>query len=164
MNKFKDLFKNQKGFSVVEIILASAIFLIFSSGAISVILQGLEANRLASEEAAAAQFASEGIEAARSIRNQSYANLVNSAGTGVIRSAAGVWAFGGANNTFDKYTRVVTISSVQRDASGNIGSGAVDPNTKKITSTVTWQFGPTRNDSVVLTTYLTNWQAAVTNP
>lgn len=160
------LTKNRAGFSVVEVILSVAIFLIFSSGAVSVILQGFEANRLGSEEAAATQFASEGIEAARSIRDQAYTNLVISAGTGVVKNANGVWAFGGTNNTLSKYTRVITIASVQRDAGGNIvaSGGVVDANTKKITSTVTWQFGPTRNDSVVLTTYLTNWMASVTNP
>lgn len=166
--KAKSLFLigDHKGFSVIEVILASAIFLIFSTGGIAVVLQGLEANRLGSEESIANQFASEGIEASRSIRDQSYANLVNSTGTGVTRNATGVWTFAGTNNTFNKFTRVIVVSSVQRDGSGNIvaSGGTVDANTKKITSTVTWNFTPTRTDSVVLTTYLTNWMATVVNP
>jgi hypothetical protein len=97
----------ESGFSVVEIILASAIFMIFSSGAIFVVLQSFDANRLGAEEATAAQLASEGIEAVRSIRNQSFANLVNSTGTGVTRNASGVWIFSGTNNTVNKYTRVI---------------------------------------------------------
>jgi autotransporter-associated beta strand protein len=156
----------ESGFSVVEIILASAIFMIFSSGAIFVVLQSFDANRLGAEEASATQFASEGIEAVRSIRNQSFANLVNSTGTGITRNGSGVWTFGGVNNTFNKYTRIITVSSVQRDGSGNIvaSGGTTDANTKKIVSKVTWSFTPTRVNTVTLTTYLTNWAAAVTNP
>jgi hypothetical protein len=160
-------FPNESGFSVVEIILASALFLIFSGASIVVVLQGFDANRVATETIVANQYASEGIEAVRSIRNQSYAKLVATAGTGVtqVPAGTGVWTFSGVQdqNTFapvNKYTRVITISAVRRDASGNIVSsgGTVDPNTMKATSTVTWNHTPTRINSVVQTTYLSNWQ------
>jgi type II secretory pathway pseudopilin PulG len=153
----------EKGFSVVEIILATAIFIIFSSGAIFVILQGFEANRLSEEEMVANQYASEGLEAARSIKNLAYSNLSNSTGTGLTRTGANVWGFSGASNAFGKYTRVLTVSDVQRDGSGNIvaSGGNVDSNTKKVTSTVSWNASPTRNNSVILSTYLTNWEAAI---
>src|ERR1700722_347404 len=156
--KFKIL--SQRGFLALEAILAAAFFVIFSSGAIAILLQGFDANRLGSEETIANQYASEGIEATRSIKNQAYSNLIDTTGTGASRSASNVWIFIGTNNTFGMYTRVITISDVQRDSSGNIvaSGGSFDPNTKKVTSTVSWNVSPTRNDSVVLTTYLTNWK------
>jgi hypothetical protein len=160
-------FPIQSGFSVVEIILASALFLIFSGGSIVVVLQGFDANRTGTEVVVANQYAIEGIEAVRSIRNQSYANLVASGSAGLTRVASGpafVWTFSGTNNKFgpnNKYTRVISISSVNRDASGNIVSsgGSLDPNTMKATSTVTWNVTPTRHDTVVQTSYFTNWRA-----
>lgn len=153
----------QAGFSVIEVLLAAALFAIFSTGIIGVVLQGFDANRLGSEQAIANQYASEGIEAARSIKNQSYATLVNSAGSGIARNGLGVWAFSGANNVLSKYARVLTVADVQRDAGGNIVSsgGTIDPNTKKVVSTVSWNVSPTRNNSVDLTTYLTNWRAGI---
>jgi len=150
----------ESGFSVIEVLLAAALFIIFSSGIIAIVLQGFDANRLGNEETIANEYASEGIEAAKSIKNQAYTNIVDTAGTGVIRNGSSVWAFSGANNTFGKYTRVITVTDVLRDASGNIvaSGGSFDPNTKKVTSTVSWSVSPTRNDSVVLTSYLTNWK------
>ncbi|HSW96877.1 MAG TPA: hypothetical protein VLF89_03550 [Candidatus Saccharimonadales bacterium] len=150
----------EKGFSVLEIILAAALFMIFSIGMVSVVLQGFDANRLGSEETIANQYASEGIEAVRSIKNQGFSNIVNSAGTGVVRSGSSVWAFSGTNNTFGKYTRVITVTDTQRDSSGNIvaSGGTVDPNTKTVTATVSWNVSPTRNNSVVLTSYMTAWK------
>jgi prepilin-type N-terminal cleavage/methylation domain-containing protein len=125
--------RNQQGFSVIEVILAAALFVILASGAVAAILQGLQSNRLGEEQSVANQFASEGIEAVRSIKNQSFANLINSGGTGIAQNS-GVWAFSGSTNTLSsKYTRVVTISDVQRDGSGNIvaSGGTLDPATKK---------------------------------
>src|SRR6266568_3340385 len=94
--KIKKLIGNscrwQAGFSILEVILAAGIFVVFSGAAIAVVLQGFDANRLGSEETIANQYASEGIEAVRSIKNQAFSSLLNSGGTGVIRSS-GVWIF-----------------------------------------------------------------------
>lgn len=154
--------KLQKGFSLVEIILAVAVFFIFTSSAVAIVLQGLDANRLGKEQVIATEYAVEGLEAVRSIKNQSFSALIASTSAGIARSLAGTWIFSGTSNTFDKYTRVLTISTVQRDVSGNIvaSGGTVDSNTMKITSTVSWSFNGVRNESVILSTYLTNWRAA----
>lgn len=153
----------QRGFSIIEIILAIAVFVIFSSGAVAVILQGLSANRLGKEQTVATEYAAEGLEAMRSIKNQSFSSLVSTTSAGVARSLAGTWIFSGTSNIFDgRYTRTIAIADVQRDGSGNIvaSGGTVDPNTRKITATVAWNFTPARSDSVILSTYLTNWRAS----
>ncbi len=153
--------KFQKGQFTIEVILASALFMIFSVGIVSVVLQGLDANRVSNETIIANSYASEGIEAVRSMRNQSFGNLVSTTSAGLVRTGGNVWGFGGTNNAFTKYTRSIAVLSVNRDASGNIVAtgGTLDPNTKKITSTVTWNVSPQRNNSIVLTTYLTNWRS-----
>lgn len=155
--------KYKQGFSLIEIILAIAVFVIFSSGAVAVILQGISANRLGKEQTIATEYAAEGLEAIRSIKNQSFSSLISTPSAGVTRSLAGTWIFSGTSNTFDgRYTRTIAIADVYRDGSGNIvgSGGTLDSNTKKITSTVTWNFAPARSDSVILSTYLTNWRAS----
>lgn len=160
-----------RGFSVVEIILAAAIFLLFSSAAVFVTLQGFDANRTGNEKTIANEYASEGIEAARSIRDQSYSNLVDTnGGTAGVVQTGGLWTFGGTSNTFGKYTRTITVTDVYRDSpdsSGNIvdhtacSCGTIDANTKKVTSTVIWNVTPARQDTVSQSVYLTNWQAPI---
>lgn len=156
----------KKGFSVVEVLLATGLFIIFATGMVVVVLRGLENNRLAGEQTIANQYAAEGLESVRSIKNQAYSYLQNSTGSGVIRGVGNLWAFSGTNNTFDKYTRVIAIADVFRDASGNIvaSGGTLDPDTKKITATVSWNFNSGRADSVILTSYLSNWKSGGANP
>lgn len=149
----------QKGFSVIEVLLAAGLFVVFSIGVVVALLQGLNMNRLGQEETIATQYATEGVEAARSIRNRSYASLVETPGTGIDR-VGGVWDFSGENNVLDgKYTRTIVIAEVQRDGDGNVveSGGTIDPDTKKVTVTVSWQAAAQQN-SVVLTTYLTDWK------
>lgn len=158
------------GFSVVEIVVAIALFMIFATGAISTLLSAFVANRSGAEETIANQFATEGIEAVLSIKNQSFTSVVNTFGTGIAK-AGGVWTLNGANNTLfhnnnDDYIRVITVSDVQREGngSGNIvqSGGIFDPDTKKVTATVTWKASPTRNNSTSLTTYISNFRKSLT--
>ncbi len=154
----------KKGFSVLEVVLAAAVFMYFGVASVVVVLSALNANRLGSEQTVASQFASEGIEIVRSIKNKSFSNLVDTVGSGLFFTG-GVWTFSGANNTFlhnagDNYTRVVSVATAQRDASGNIvaSGGTADQKTKKVTSTVSWNFNSARPESVIFTTYFTNWK------
>ncbi len=162
------ILNNNRGFSILEVILASAIFMLFASASVGVILRGFTLNRLGIEETVANQFASEGIEAVKSIKNQSYASLVNSQATGITQDAQGVWIFSGTNNTLphnseDDYTRIIKIEDVRRDGNGNIipSGGILDPDSKKITSTVNWNFSLTRPESVTLSTYLSDWRKPI---
>lgn len=167
-------FASQKGLSVIEVILAAAIFMIFATAAVITVVQGFNVNRLGAEETTATQFAAEGIEAVRSIKNQAYSNLSNTSGIGVKRNATtGVWEWQTSppNNTLihnisDNYSREIKVENVNRDASGNIVStgGTLDPDTKKVTSTASWNFNAARPESVALTTYLTDWTKPLGGP
>jgi type II secretory pathway pseudopilin PulG len=154
-----------RGFSVIEILLAAALFLIFSSGAVGIIIYGNRMNLLGEEQAVATQFANEGVEAVRSIKNQNFTTLSNTycaTGSGIQKSGS-VWTLKatGTSDTFDTiYNRIITICDVQRNSNGDIvaSGGTNDPYLKKVTSTVSWNAGTTRADSVVLSTYYTNWK------
>ncbi len=167
ISNFKFQILNRAGFSVIEVILAASMFIIFASGAIAVVLQGLNSNRLGGELVVANQFAAEGLEAVRSIRNQAYTPNISTLSAnmrGVFRNGLGIWGTksDGTTDTMGKYTRSIKVESVNRSGGNIVASGGtLDNNTKKITSTVTWDFSPSRQKSVVLSEYLTNFRKPI---
>jgi len=152
----------KKGMSIIEVILAMGLFVLFSTGALSVVLQGLEMGRGSGETVQASHYANEGIEATRSIKNQLFSKLVATSSVGVVR-VNNLWDFGGVSNTFDKYTRVIKIEDVYRDTNGNIVSsgGTLDNLTKKVTSTVSWLATSVRPRSIEYITYLSDFKKPI---
>lgn len=160
----------EKGFTILEIILAVFIFVTFATGGIVAVISGLNTNRLGTEITTANQFTAEGIEAVRSIKNQSWTTLLSKsdAGNVGVGLAGGVWQFSGTSNSLlpdTRFNRVIRITSVQRDSFGNIvtSGGSNDPNTKKVIATTSWNFTQSRPENVVFTDYLTNWKAVINN-
>lgn len=148
-----------KGFSIIELILAGAVFTVFSWGVIEVLLFGLVSDRLNQEMTIATEYAAAGLEAVRVIKHESFDALATTSGTGVTKQD-GFFIFDGENNVLDgKYTRTIVIAAGKRDGDGNIteGDGTDDADTVRVTVTVAWQASPTRPDSVVLETYLTRF-------
>lgn len=154
----------RRGFSLVEVILAVALFAIIASGAVVGLIGALDANRLSGEMAVALAYVSEGGEAMRSIRNRAFSNLVNTMSMGIARSAGNVWEYSGVNNVFDsRYTRTIAVSEAQRNAAGDIvaNGGTPDPKTKRIESKVAWDFTAARPQDITQVTYLTDWRAPI---
>lgn len=149
----------KKGFSIIELILAGAVFTVFSWGVIEVLLSGLVSDRLNQETTIAAEYAAAGMEAVRAIKAESFDALATTSGTGVTKQD-GFFVFDGESNVLDgKYTRTIVIVAGKRDGDGNIseGDGDDDVDTVRVTVTVAWQASPTRPGSVVLETYLTRY-------
>lgn len=146
----------KKGFSLVEILLAGSIFVVFAWGAVEVLLTSLTLNRLSEETTQAKEYATAGIEAVYSIKAHDFTSLQPMESTGIEREGEN-WIFSGEENTFDKYTRQMSITEVSRDEDGNIveSGGNIDTETYKVSVTVTWDFTSSRTNSVVLDTYLT---------
>jgi len=149
------------GQSLIEVIIAVSLLVIFATGAVVAVLGSFVASRLAEEETQAAYLATEGLEAVKSIRDQNWNGLTNN--NHGLSNANGFWEFLGESDmdTSEKYTRVITISDVERDTNGDIvqSGGTIDPDTKKAVAEVSWHFLPSGLSSVVETIYLTNWQA-----
>ena len=70
-----------------------------------------------------------------------------------------VWQMILGAETINGFSRNATLASVARDGSSNIvlSGGVVDPNTKKVTVTVSWSERG-RSHQVQLLNYLTNWK------
>lgn len=146
----------QKGFSLIELLLAGALFSVSAWGMAEVLMSALAADRLAEETAVASLYAEEGMEALRSIRARDFDALGTTGASGLAVSG-GDWELSGTGDTRGKYRRTISVSEVNRDGSGDIveSGGDPDPDTRKVTATVLWDVAPSREDSVVLETYLT---------
>jgi len=137
------------------------LFTIIAGGAAGVVIQAFSSIRLGEEETKATFLASEGLEAVRAIQERDFWDLV--AGTHDLDNSTGKWELSGTQNTFGKYTRKIVISNIYRDGNGNIvtSGGILDLYTKRVEAVVTWDFTPTRHNTVRLPTYFTYWESAL---
>lgn len=138
--------RNQRGFSVVEVLLAATVFGMLAAGLIGAIIYGRSSAADAGDHQRATQLADEGVDAVRNIARASYSNLVD--GTYGLAQSGGIWTLSGSSDTSDVYTRQITIASA-------------GTNRKTITSTVTWPQAFGGNGSVSVSSRIVNWPAAI---
>ena len=139
----------QSGFSVVEVLLAVAFMALVVTALVGAVIYGRESMALAGNRNRALFLAEEGLEAARNLRGEAWANLA--VGTWGLVTTGNQWGLGGASDTTGIFLRTITISTV-------------DAERKQVISTVTWPQNAQRNGEVVLITYLTTWPVAGTPP
>ena len=135
--------KNRRGFSPVEVILAGSILALIVTAVVGALVYGREGTEISGSRARAIFLADEGLEALRNIRDENFTNLTD--GLHGIATSGSQWVFSGTEDATDIFTRQIEI-------------GTIDPKTKHITSTVTWQQSLQRQGSVSLGTRLTNWK------
>jgi prepilin-type N-terminal cleavage/methylation domain-containing protein len=133
----------QSGMSLVEVLLAVAVFAVFTVGVIGAIIYGQESTAVAGARERAVKIAEEGIEAVRNIRDSGYDNLPVDGTYGLVVSG-GIWTFSGVSDITDIFTRTVTLSTI-------------DPRTRNAIINVTWSQTIQRPGSVSLNTNLTDW-------
>lgn len=132
----------QSGQSLIELLVAMAIF-VTVIGSISFLILDSYASLRLSEEITKANFlAEEGLETSRSIRDNSWSEL--SSGSHGLVISGNNWVFQGTEED---------ISSQLPDGKRKIIVEEISPYRKKITSLVTWQ-----SREISLVTYLTNWE------
>ncbi len=139
-----ELNNKTKGFSLLELILAIAIFSIGSFAIATMLIDANLGTKLSTERTEALLFAKEGIEATRSIRDNNWASLTN--GVHGLSDSGGTWIFWSSSDLIDnKYTRAVTITEISTS-------------TKNISVNVAWPLTPSRAASVTLETLFSNWR------
>ncbi len=155
MQIFQRKNKKQNGFFLIEAVIASAIVattLVMMLGAISNVVA---ISKYSLQKTQASYLLEEGVEVAKLLRNQSWANISGlTNGTTYYMSWSGsAWSYtttapGTATGIF---TRSIVFSSVSRDGSDNIvaSGGTVDAGTRLGTVTVSWsQNGTPRTDTL----------------
>ena len=134
---------DRKGFSLVEVLLAVAVFSILALGLSSSLVYGRQSIESNGRRNRAIALAEEGLSAVRSIRDSSFDTLAD--GTYGIQNTGGQWTLTGSSDTVDIFTRSVSISSISA-------------NEKLISSNVEWPQSLQRTGDYTAETVLTNWQ------
>jgi len=141
--------KYSKGQSLLELIISVGIFVAVIASLVFFVLDSYLGNRLSQDMTKADFLAEEGLEAAKSIRDNNFSDLL--AGSHGLIISSGHWIFQGIeddlNSQLNGGKRVVVIEN-----------DPLDQNIKKITSTVTWDFTENRPEEIKLISFLTNWQ------
>ena len=145
----KQIKKRLKAFSLVEVLFA----VVLLGAAISTILVSLSGQlshvSSSNKDLQASSIASEGIDAARAIRDANWANL--SDGVHGLTYANGGWSFTGASDVQNGFTRTVTVSDVTT-------------NQRKVTVSVAWKGTAGEPRTYGFSTVLANWRNLDTAP
>ncbi|MEK7459337.1 MAG: prepilin-type N-terminal cleavage/methylation domain-containing protein [Patescibacteria group bacterium] len=139
---------NENGFSLVEVVIATALAGIFVAASSGGLLYGMRMSKEAGRKSQAVYLAEEGLAAAQNIRDAAYVNLTN--GTWGLSTTGSQWSLSGASDTTGVFTREVVIASA-------------DSTKKEVTSTVTWQEVTGNAQTLSLVTYFSDWLSATTS-
>jgi prepilin-type N-terminal cleavage/methylation domain-containing protein len=152
--------KNNQAFSLVEIIVAVAVFAMLAAGVFYVATNSYSNYYGSGDKQVVSDYGQEGIEAVKSIKENSWQDIVDNVGsaTGLYKDTDGSWIFSGESDAQGGLSRSVTISSVQRDNDWNIveSGGTDDPSTKKIQVEI---FDKDKVEIYELATYITDWNS-----
>jgi prepilin-type N-terminal cleavage/methylation domain-containing protein len=143
---------SEKGFSLVEIVFASAIISVILVAIMGVSSQSVSVSHRTLNTYNAALLLEEGAEAIRTYRDNSWSNIsalaTSTTYCPTFATSTNSWSFPVASSTCSfvnsYFTRSLTVSSVNRSStSSNIISsgGVLDTGTKLITISVTWLEG-----------------------
>ncbi len=135
--------KNEAGFSLVEVLLAAALFALVAGVFVGAIIYAEQTSVTSGRHARAVLYAEAGMEALRSIRDQGFNSLTD--GTYGLSSQNGSWQLTNSADTFDVFSRQVLIASSSTS-------------TKDVFVTVTWQKDLQRTSFITLSGKLTNWK------
>ena len=142
MSTVKQIREQQKGQSLIELLLAMSIAIIAIGTLAYLIFNTQISIRQALETTKAQALAEEGLAAVRSMSQQAFQNLTE--GTHGLVFQDGSWGFSGTEDISGKYTRTVTVTSI-------------DDEMYAVTSAVAWDITPSRSTTVSYTTYISNW-------
>src|SRR3989344_119517 len=150
------------GFSLVELILAVALFGLFAAAFIGLLVVSYDSDVQAAQRDRATLYAQEGMDGVFSIRRRGWNLLSN--GTYGLTDNNGYYEFSGSPDILeDTYTREITIADACRDGESELTScpGAnTDLKVKKVTVTVSYTGLTGFAHEIVFSTYLSTWQTS----
>lgn len=156
---------NQKGISVIEILIATAVLGIALVSLLGLINSSLHTSSLIKQNTQVDALIQETMEAIRNFRDNT---VWDSNGLGVLTKNADYyprkaidglsWELVPGEETIDEIARKVVFYRAYRDENDDISeNGIEDPDTLKAVATVSWpEKGKTK--SVEVSTYFTNWK------
>ncbi len=153
---------NNRGQSILEIILALALFVLVVSGLAVFLLSSFQFNTRSQDFIKAGFLAQEALEAVKSIRDRSWNNLSYEQSAVATSS---IWYFvgEGTSENIGKFERVISFEDVYRDNNYEIveasnPNAVLDASSTLIRVRVSWSITENKKDSVEYISYLTNWR------
>ncbi|MEA3399137.1 MAG: prepilin-type N-terminal cleavage/methylation domain-containing protein [Patescibacteria group bacterium] len=130
----------QKGFSLIEVVIASAIISIVIFATMSVAQKSLQLSNRSLRQAQANFLLEEGVEVVKSTRDNGWSNISDlTLDTDYYFEYNSSWSLSLIPNTIDAFTRTVFFESVFRDVNDDLSSsGTLDDDARKVTITVSW--------------------------
>lgn len=135
-----------RGFSLVEILVALAVFMFFVVAIGGVTTDTARNARHVANSERATILAEEAIEASRNLRDASPDFAALPDGTYGLATTSNQWNLSGSSDITGIFTRSITVSTVNSSQ-------------KKVVATVLWPDQISSSNSVTAHTYLTNWRA-----
>ena len=151
-----------RGQSLIEIIIATAVFVLIGSSITTLILGSFNALTQGGEHTQAMALAQEGIEAIRSIRNKTWNELSYSTSSIAISGSQWIFDGEGTTETIGQYDRIISFDDVCRDSLHSVvdcPGSYTDLYTTKITSSIDWLVREGVHNSINQIGYLTNWDS-----
>ncbi|MCF6276516.1 MAG: hypothetical protein L3J07_01560 [Candidatus Magasanikbacteria bacterium] len=140
----KKVFKEIKGFSLVEIILSGALFIMLVTTMAGSLIYTKDTTVNSGDRGRATLLAEEAVEALRNIKDDDFTLLTD--GTHGLGLVSNQWDLTGTPDVTDNFfTRTIDISSI-------------DTNRKSATTTITWNPRENTTSSYQLGIRLTNWR------
>lgn len=149
--------KKLKGFSIIELVIAGAIFIIFSSTFVLFLLQSLSDDRKNAEFSVATIYAVEGLETVEAMSKENFPLLGTVNDGGLEPNETKNWRFHGNTDHFEKYERLMTVEYAKRSGGDISDGGVMDEKTMKITVLVRWESSPGQEEVVTMKRYITYW-------
>ena len=156
-----NFFKNRKGISILEIVIALGVFLILVVSLASQLLGGSSLMQREKEFLLAGALADEGLEAVRMIARNNWNNLTYNQSEVGISSDTWILLGEGTNGQIGKFSRQISFFFVYRDNANNQvaeshAEAALDANTKRIVSNVSWEIENGETSVITRETILIN--------
>lgn len=153
-----------RGQSILELIIAIAIFGLIIVAMISMVTGSFVGLARGGEYTQAEALAQEGIEAIKAIYDEAWNELIYS--TSSVSVAGNKWIFDGEGTveTIGKFTRIISFNDVCRNGVGEIvvcPGDYTDIHTKEITTEVSWDIREGIINTVHKAGYITNWDSNV---
>jgi len=164
----KNFLKNNKGSSIIELIIVTVLFAIIIPSSIAIFVSARKINGQSYVQHSAATTLSETNDILMYLRNLNYNQLVNGDFYLIRNPGVGSWLIKNDLPDMDTFERHINISNAYRDdTSFNIcidsnAGCSLDINTKKIEINILWAPDYIRSDTTSQIVYITNWETPIT--
>ena len=151
------------GFGLVEVLVVAVIVGLVITGLVTLANFSLSVSVRLKNNVIATDLATEAIEATKAVRNENWNNIsVLTLGSPYHPIKAGTplnWTLANDSEVINNFSRQIVASAVNRDNDDDIvaSGGTLDPDTKKITATISWNERG-QDYQITLVDYLANWR------